>query len=104
MKIALGVEYNGAAYYGWQRQESAPSVQGALEKALSTIANQSIEVFCAGRTDSGVHGTGQVVHFETDVLRPEKAWAFGTNANLPDDIAVRWAKQVDEDLSLYSCS
>ena len=97
MKIALGVEYNCAAYYGWQRQESAPSVQGALEKALSTIANQSIEVFCAGRTDSGVHGTGQVVHFETDVLRPEKAWAFGTNANLPDDIAVRWAKQVDED-------
>ncbi len=97
MKIALGVEYQGQNYYGWQRQEKVASVQGMLEKALSFVANEPVEVFCAGRTDSGVHATGQVVHFETDVIRPEKAWSFGVNANLPDDIAVRWAKVVDED-------
>lgn len=97
MKIALGVEYLGEKYYGWQRQEKVRSVQEELEKALSFVANEPIEVFCAGRTDSGVHATGQVVHFETQANRPEKAWTFGTNANLPDDIAVRWAKIVDED-------
>lgn len=96
MKIALGIEYNGSRYFGWQRQAGVISVQEELEKALSKIAAAPIEIFCAGRTDSGVHGTGQVVHFETETIRPEKAWAFGTNAHLPDDIAVRWAKQVDE--------
>ena len=96
MKIALGIEYNGKQYCGWQRQEKVHSVQEELEKALSFVANEKIEVFCAGRTDSGVHGTGQVVHFETTAVRPEKAWAFGTNANLPDDISVSWAKVVDE--------
>ncbi|WP_386693344.1 MULTISPECIES: tRNA pseudouridine(38-40) synthase TruA [unclassified Lonepinella] len=97
MKIALGIEYNGKNYFGWQRQQGVASVQAELEKALSFVANETIDVFCAGRTDSGVHGTGQVVHFETDVIRPEKAWAFGTNANLPDDIAVKWAKVVPDD-------
>lgn len=97
MKIALGIEYNGQPYFGWQKQEKVSTVQETLEKALSFVANEKIEVFCAGRTDSGVHGTGQVVHFETNAIRPEKAWEFGTNANLPDDIAVTWAKQVDED-------
>lgn len=97
MKIALGVEYNGKNYFGWQKQEKLQSVQQTLEEALSIVANEKIEVFCAGRTDSGVHGTGQVVHFETNAIRPEKAWAFGTNVHLPDDIAVKWAKQVPED-------
>ena len=97
MKIALGIEYNGKQYCGWQRQEKVRSVQEELEKALSFVANEKIEVFCAGRTDSGVHGTGQVVHFETTAVRPEKAWAFGTNANLPDDISVSWAKVVDDE-------
>ncbi|MCK3657289.1 tRNA pseudouridine(38,39,40) synthase TruA [Pasteurellaceae bacterium Pebbles2] len=97
MKIALGIEYSGQNYFGWQRQEKVASVQAELEKALSFVANQPIEVFCAGRTDSGVHGTGQVVHFETSAERPEKAWVFGTNANLPDDIAVKWAKVVPDD-------
>lgn len=95
MKIALGIEYNGKNYFGWQRQEKVTSVQACLEKALSFVANESIEVFCAGRTDSGVHATGQVVHFETNAIRPEKAWTFGVNANLPDDIAVRWVKIMD---------
>ena len=97
MKIALGIEYNGKQYCGWQRQEKVRSVQEELEKALSFVANEKIEVFCAGRTDSGVHGSGQVVHFETTAVRPEKAWAFGTNANLPDDISVSWAKVVDDE-------
>ncbi|MDO4625952.1 MAG: tRNA pseudouridine(38-40) synthase TruA [Pasteurellaceae bacterium] len=97
MKIALGIEYNGKYYFGWQRQEKVQSVQAELERALSVVANHPIQVFCAGRTDSGVHATGQVVHFETDAIRPDKAWAFGTNANLPDDIAVKWASVVDDE-------
>tara|TARA_R110001583_G_scaffold112917_3_gene263074 strand:- start:4338 stop:5123 length:786 start_codon:yes stop_codon:yes gene_type:complete len=96
MRIALGIEYDGAAYYGWQRQKEVISVQQKLEEALSIIANHPITVNCAGRTDAGVHGTGQVVHFDTDANRKEVAWTLGTNANLPDDIAVRWVKQVDD--------
>ncbi|MCT7943509.1 tRNA pseudouridine(38-40) synthase TruA [Shewanella holmiensis] len=96
MRIALGVEYDGSNYFGWQRQAEVDSVQAQLEKALSYIANKPVEVLCAGRTDSGVHGTGQVVHFETDVVRPMSAWTFGVNTQLPDSIAVRWAKEVDD--------
>lgn len=96
-KFALGIEYAGQCYFGWQRQQNVNSVQQCLEQALSFVANENIQVFCAGRTDSGVHATGQVVHFETDSQRPEKAWCFGTNANLPDDIAVTWCKQVEQD-------
>ncbi|OAN13560.1 tRNA pseudouridine(38,39,40) synthase TruA [Photobacterium jeanii] len=97
MRIALGIEYDGAKYRGWQRQQDVISVQGELEKALSKIANQPVEVFCAGRTDAGVHGTGQVVHFDADCDRPLKAWAMGVNTHLPKDIAVRWSKEVSED-------
>ena len=66
MKIALGIEYQGKNYFGWQRQEGVASVQAELERALSFVANEEIQVFCAGRTDSGVNATGQVIHFETD--------------------------------------
>ncbi|MDO6707149.1 tRNA pseudouridine(38-40) synthase TruA [Photobacterium sp. 1_MG-2023] len=97
MRIALGIEYDGSRYYGWQRQRDVDSVQGRLEAALSKIANQDIEVQCAGRTDAGVHGTGQVVHFDCDVPRKLVAWTMGTNAHLPKDIAVRWAHEVPED-------
>jgi len=96
MRIALGIEYDGANYYGWQRQKEVISVQQKLEEALSLIANHPVTVNCAGRTDSGVHGTGQVVHFETTANRKEVAWTLGVNANLPDDIAVRWMKEVDD--------
>ncbi len=96
MRIALGIEYDGAAYYGWQRQKEVISVQEELEKALSIIANHPVTVNCAGRTDAGVHGTGQVVHFETEANRKDVAWTLGVNANLPDDIAVRWVKHVDQ--------
>lgn len=98
MRIALGIEYDGARFYGWQRQKDVPSVQAHLEEALSKIANGlSIDVQCAGRTDAGVHGTGQVVHFDVDIVRPLKAWTMGVNTQLPDSIAVRWAKEVPDD-------
>ncbi|MCL1039932.1 tRNA pseudouridine(38-40) synthase TruA [Shewanella submarina] len=97
MRIALGVEYDGSGFYGWQRQQEVDSVQAQLEKALSIVANEPIELQCAGRTDAGVHATGQVVHFDTNAIRKEGAWTMGVNANLPDGIAVRWAKQVDDE-------
>ncbi|SBT82021.1 tRNA pseudouridine synthase A [secondary endosymbiont of Trabutina mannipara] len=94
MKLVLGIEYNGSAYYGWQRQKKVHNVQTCLERAISNVANELVTVYCAGRTDTGVHATGQVVHFETKVCRSDAAWTFGVNANLPDDIAVRWVTQV----------
>lgn len=97
MRIALCIEYDGANYYGWQRQRDVISVQEQLEVALSSIANEEIHVQCAGRTDAGVHGTGQVVHFDTMASRSLVAWTMGTNAKLPKDIAVRWAKEVTEE-------
>ncbi|MFP9228519.1 tRNA pseudouridine(38-40) synthase [Pectobacterium cacticida] len=97
LKIALGIEYDGSQYYGWQRQNDVASVQNCLETALSKVADEPIEVFCAGRTDAGVHSTGQVVHFTTHAIRKEAAWTMGVNANLPSDIAVRWMKTVDDD-------
>ncbi|HIF9432698.1 TPA: tRNA pseudouridine(38-40) synthase TruA [Photobacterium damselae] len=97
MRIALGIEYDGAKYFGWQRQREVDSVQERLEKALAKIANEPVDVFCAGRTDSGVHGTGQVVHFDVNVNRKMAAWTMGVNAHLPSDIAVRWAAEVSDD-------
>jgi tRNA pseudouridine38-40 synthase len=96
MRVALGVEYDGSGFCGWQRQLEVDSVQAQIEKALSYVANEPITVLCAGRTDTGVHGTGQVVHFDTDVERPMTAWTQGVNANLPDSVAIRWAKEVDD--------
>ncbi|MER2492558.1 tRNA pseudouridine(38-40) synthase TruA [Catenovulum sediminis] len=97
MKIALGIEYDGAAYSGWQRQSHIQSVQARLETALSKIADSPIAVTCAGRTDAGVHATGQIVHFNCPTSRKLSAWTLGANANLPDDIAVRWAVEVAEE-------
>ncbi|VVM91846.1 tRNA pseudouridine synthase A [Pseudomonas fluorescens] len=97
-RIALGVEYKGSRYRGWQRQTSGvPSVQQALEQALSKVANAPITVSCAGRTDAGVHASGQVVHFDTNALRDERAWTMGTNFNLPHDISVTWATVMPAD-------
>ncbi len=97
-RIALGVEYKGARYRGWQRQASGvPSVQQALEQALSKVANEPISVVCAGRTDAGVHGCGQVVHFDTRAVRDERAWTMGTNFNLPHDISVVWSRPMPAD-------
>ncbi|MGL5039348.1 MAG: tRNA pseudouridine synthase A, partial [Aeromonas sp.] len=96
MRIALGIEYDGSRYFGWQRQREVISVQAELEAALSRIANHPVTIQCAGRTDAGVHATGQVIHFDTDAIRAEGAWTLGLNSNLPPDIAVRWVKEVDD--------
>jgi len=96
-RIVLGVEYNGSQFNGYQLQtEGTRTVQGELEKALSKVANEPIRLTCAGRTDTGVHATGQVVHFDTMASRNLKAWVLGSNTNLPRDISVNWARQVDE--------
>ena len=97
MRYALGVEYDGKNYFGWQRQKSVVSVQQTLEKALSKIADEPIEVICAGRTDTGVNATNQVVHFETDKIRKDVAWTLGVNTYLPKDIAVTWVQPVSDD-------
>lgn len=94
-RIALGIEYLGSGYAGWQFQHHAVTVQQVLEGGLSQIANETVRVHCAGRTDAGVHATGQVVHFDTGADRPERAWTLGTNTRLPPDIAVQWATAVD---------
>lgn len=95
MRIALGIEYNGSDFHGWQAQRDLSTVQGHLQDALGKVANESILIFCAGRTDAGVHATGQVVHFDTHAKRHIDAWIWGTNANLPPSIVVRWARHVD---------
>lgn len=93
-KIALCVEYIGTNYCGWQRQSHCASVQEQVETALASIAAHKVDVHCAGRTDTGVHSIGQIVHFETHVIRPNKAWVQGVNTQLPGDIRIRWAKEV----------
>ncbi|HEX4045673.1 MAG TPA: tRNA pseudouridine(38-40) synthase TruA [Gammaproteobacteria bacterium] len=95
MRIALGIEYNGHGFYGWQVQQNLPTIQGILQEALAKIANEPIFLFCAGRTDANVHASGQVVHFDTRAKRHIDAWIWGTNTHLPPGIVVRWAKHVD---------
>jgi tRNA pseudouridine38-40 synthase len=97
MRIALGIEYNGHAFHGWQSQQNLTTVQGCLENALTIIANEPIQVLCAGRTDAGVHAIGQVVHFDTVAERSLRAWTLGVNTHLPSSISVRWAQVVDDD-------
>jgi tRNA pseudouridine38-40 synthase len=97
MRIACAVEYDGSAFCGWQRQDHARSVQGDVEAALSKVADHEVRVVCAGRTDSGVHASWQIIHFDTSAKRSERSWVLGTNANLPDDAGVLWAREVDEE-------
>ena len=97
MRYALGLEYDGKNYYGWQRQKDVVSVQETLELALSKIADESVEVICAGRTDTGVNATNQVIHFDTDKIIKDVAWSLGVNTYLPSDIAVKWVKEVNQD-------
>lgn len=97
MRVALGVSYNGQPYDGWQSQPSGRTVQDQLEKALGRFADQRISTLCAGRTDAGVHGLMQVVHFDTSAERDPYAWVRGTNSFLPRDIAVQWAHVVPDE-------
>ncbi len=95
MRIALGIEYDGTSYNGWQRQKNGIGVQQRLEEALSLVADEPIEAHCAGRTDTGVHASGQVVHFDTQAERSDRGWLLGANTNLPPDINVGWVRPVD---------
>lgn len=97
MRIALGVEYDGSEFNGWQSQSEGRTIQDVVQHALSQIAATPISVIAAGRTDAGVHALAQVIHFDTDVSRPMSAWVRGVNAHLPESIAVLWAQEVSED-------
>lgn len=100
MRIALGIEYDGSRFAGWQMQKHGTrTVQESLEQALSIVADEDVKVVCAGRTDTGVHATGQVVHFDCTSVRPQKAWVLGVNAHLPDDVASIWSAEVNDDFS-----
>lgn len=94
--IALGIEYDGSSYCGWQRQPGLLTIQTALENAIAVIANEPVTIHCAGRTDTGVHATRQVVSFSTNAVRADKSWVYGVNANLPKDITVTFAQVVNE--------
>ncbi|GAB3060586.1 tRNA pseudouridine(38-40) synthase TruA [Stenotrophomonas tumulicola] len=98
MRYALGVEYDGSDFRGWQHLgEGGPSVQAALEKALSSVADSPVKVVCAGRTDAGVHGECQVVHFDSEAERDPRGWTLGVTARLPRSVAVRWCTPVADD-------
>lgn len=98
MHVAIGVEYNGSHFHGWQTQQpGVRTVQEEVEKALAQVAGHDVRLACAGRTDTGVHGLGQVAHFETAVKREERSWVLGANSNLPSDISVLWAREVDDE-------
>jgi tRNA pseudouridine38-40 synthase len=97
MKFAAIIEYDGSQFCGWQRQPHAPSVQQQVEQAISTVADVEVGVVCAGRTDTGVHALGQVIHFETHARRTLRSWLLGINANLPPTIVVKSIIPVDDD-------
>ncbi|WP_249977562.1 tRNA pseudouridine(38-40) synthase TruA [Vreelandella olivaria] len=96
-RLAMGVEYDGSRFCGFQRLKHAASIQQAVEDALEKVAGAPVRIHASGRTDSGVHATRQVIHFDPPVKRTEKAWIFGANTNLPRDVAIRWVKPVSDD-------
>jgi tRNA pseudouridine38-40 synthase len=93
-RLAIGIEYVGTAFCGWQRQGHARSIQAAVEAAVSRVADQPVVVAAAGRTDAGVHASGQVAHFDTDAERSERSWLLGINSNLPADVSIAWVRPV----------
>ncbi len=104
MRIALRIEYDGSGFAGWQRQPRQRTVQRTVEEALSRVADHPVEVTCAGRTDAGVHATGQVVHFDTAAQRDDHAWLLGGNSHLPTDVALRAVRPVDDDFHARFCA
>lgn len=96
-RFALGVEYDGRGFLGWERQRQEPTLQGCLERALSRVADEAVTTVCAGRTDAGVHAAQQVVHFDTGARRSPRSWLHGANANLPAGVSVTWVRAVAPD-------
>lgn len=97
MKIAIGIEYHGAYFQGWQSQPNAAGVQDALERAIAQVGGEAVRLHAAGRTDTGVHALMQIAHFETGAVRPLNAWVRGTNAHLPAWVRILWAVEVPDD-------
>ena len=97
MRIAIGIEYDGSGFNGWQSQDHGRTVQDQVEAALGTVANETIRVHCAGRTDTGVHAIHQVAHFDTDATREPHSWVFGTNSLLENDVNLLWAVVVPDE-------
>lgn len=93
-KYAVGIEYSGASYCGWQQQKHCVSIQQHLQEAIGFVANHSIQLVCAGRTDAGVHAIEQIAHFESDAERDSRAWVLGSNCRLPKDIRIKWIVSV----------
>ena len=104
MRYALAIEYDGRAFCGWQVQPDQLTVQGAVEEAVSRMAGESVRVHAAGRTDTGVHASGQIAHFDTGVSRPLTAWVRGVNSFLPPGVAVRWAQAVPDTFHARFCA
>jgi tRNA pseudouridine38-40 synthase len=108
MRFAIGIEYDGSPYFGWQTQRQSPTVQATLETALSKVANHDVRLICCGRTDTGVHALGQVAHFDSSAVRSERSWVLGINSHLPATASVLWIRKVDDDFharfSAYSRS
>ena len=96
-RVAIGIEYDGTDFVGWQIQRHGRSVEGALAEAVSAVADEAVVVHGSGRTDAGVHAVGQVAHFDTSARRTQRQWLLGINSNLPPDVAVRWVRDVPAD-------
>lgn len=97
-RYAASVQYDGSRFHGWQILKTGlPTVQAAVEKALSKVADHPVSVICAGRTDARVHGCDQIIHFDSPAVRSNRGWTYGANANLPDEVAVNWVRPVSED-------
>ncbi len=99
MRIAMLVEYDGSVYRGWQAQSGLSTVEGDLAEAVSKVANHPVDLTCAGRTDTGVHARGQIIHFDTDSIRSMDGWLLGVNSNLPRTVRVHWVGEVPDDFS-----
>lgn len=97
MRYAIGIEYDGSAFLGWQIQRQEPTVQGVLEKALAHVADHEVRITACGRTDSGVHALCQVAHFDSPSERSERSWVLGLNSHLPNGVSVLWVRPVDGD-------
>ncbi len=94
-RLAIGLEYDGSNYHGWQAQPGSPSVQDAVNRALSRVADREVRCMGAGRTDAGVHAIEQVAHFDTSAERRMRDWLLGANTYLPEDVNLLWARQVE---------
>lgn len=96
MRVALVVEYDGSQYHGWQAQSGLKTIQHVVERALSRVADQDVQIVCAGRTDTGVHATNQCIHFDSDNERAIRSWIYGANSYLPKDVCIKWGREMPE--------